>query len=254
MHSRSHSCRTRGVRRFVAPFGLAAAALAAAACSSSTEAKSPAQIQSKLTDALSRLDDSSNNVTELRKQIPDDVAARARCLVVVPAMHKGGLIVGGQSGQGFAACQTAQGWSAPAPIVISGGTFGAQVGYQQSQIVALITTEKAEQRLESGSLKVGADASASAGPVGVGRGTQFGNAEVLTYSKAAGLFAGATLDGTTIKDDSDTSTAMYGQGVGMGSILAGQVPPTPQPEVDRFNTTLRSSFPPSPPVAESNNP
>lgn len=249
MHSRSHtSSRVLGS---IVPAGLVTAALAAAACSSSTEsAKSPANVESKLNDALARLDDAANGLTELRKQIPDDAATRARCLVVVPSLKKGGLLVGGQTGSGFATCQNAQGWSAPAPVVVSGGTFGAQLGYQQSQVIALVMNDRAEQKLESGSLKIGVDASAAAGPVGAGRGTQVGNSDVLSYSKSSGLFAGATLDGTTIADDNDTSAAMYGPSVSMTSILAGQVPPTQQPEVQRFMTSVRAAFPPSPAVAQ----
>lgn len=250
MHYRTRS--SPFVLGLAAPTGLVTAALVAVACSSSSEpAKSPAEAQSKLTDALGRLDDASSTVKELRTEISDDAAGRARCLVVVPGMKKGGLFIGGQSGRGFAECQTPRGWSAPAPVVVSGGTFGAQAGYQESQVVALLTTDKARRKLESGSLKIGVDASAAAGPVGAGRGTQFSDAEVLSYSKASGLFAGATLDGTSVNDDTETTTAIYGPNVNMAGILQGQVPPTPQPEVERFLTALRTAFPPTPEVAES---
>ncbi|HXX68434.1 MAG TPA: lipid-binding SYLF domain-containing protein [Polyangiaceae bacterium] len=252
MHYRTHS--PLPLLRLATPAALVTAALVGVACSSSSEpAKSPAEAQTKLNDALGRLDDAASTVKDLRGQIPDDAAARARCLVVVPAMKKGGLLVGGQSGQGFAECQTPHGWSGPAPVVVSGGTFGAQAGYQESQVVAILTTDKARRKLETGSLKIGVDASAAAGPVGVGRGTQFTDAEVLSYSKASGLFAGATLDGTSVNADIETTNALYGTNVYMSSILEGQVPPPPRSEVERFMTALRTAFPPTPEVAQSSN-
>jgi lipid-binding SYLF domain-containing protein len=134
-------------------------------------------------------------------------------------------------------------------VAISGGTFGAQIGYQQSSVIALLTSDKAERKLASGSFKIGIDASAAAGPVGKGRGTQFMDAEVLSYSRSAGLFAGATLDGTSVSDDSAATLALYGPSANMGAILRGQVPPTPQPEIERFFTALRAAFPTTPPVA-----
>ena len=179
----------------------------------------------------------------------DDVAARARCVVIVPSLKKGGLIIGGQSGRGFAACRTGAGWSGPAPVTMSGGTFGAQIGFQSSDVLALIMTEKAEHALEAGKFKVGVDASASAGPVGTGRGTQIG-ADVQSYSRSQGLFAGATLDGTSIDADTDAMTALYGPTTVFSSILEGQVAPPPQTEVNRFLATMREFFPRTP-VAQS---
>lgn len=231
--------------------GLAAAALALGACSSSSEhAQSPAALDTARTDALARLDQSTASVTQFHQQIADDVAARARCVVVVPTLKKGGLIVGGQSGRGFATCRTADGWSAPAPVQVGGGTFGAQVGFQSSDVLALVTSDKAMRTLESGKLKVGVDASAAAGPVGTGRGRQFGDAEVLSYSRSQGLFAGATLDGTGIDADQDAISAFYGPTATFGSILEGQVAPPPQTEVSRFLAAMREAFP-STPVAQS---
>ena len=186
-------------------------ALALGACSSSGEhAQSPASLDSARTDALARLDQSTDSVTQFRQGIADDVAARARCVVVVPSLKKGGLVIGGQSGQGFATCRTAHGWSGPAPVQVGGGTFGAQIGFQSSDVVALVMSEKAMRTLEAGNLKAGVDASAAAGPVGTGRGRQFGDAEILSYSRSQGLFAGATLEGSSIDADTKATTAFYG--------------------------------------------
>ena len=231
--------------------GLVTAALAVGACSSSNEhAQSPAAVDTARTDALARLDQSTDSVTQFRRGVADDVVARARCVVVVPSLKKGGLIVGAQSGRGFATCRTARGWSGPAPVQVGGGTFGAQIGFQSSDVLALVTSDKAMRTLEAGKLKVGVDASAAAGPVGTGRGRQFGDAEILSYSRSSGLFAGATLDGTGIDADQDAIVALYGPAAAFGSILEGQVAPPPQTEVNRFLAAMREAFPPAP-VAQS---
>jgi lipid-binding SYLF domain-containing protein len=239
---------------FPAPLriGLVTAALALGACSSSNEhAQSPAAIDTARTDALARLEQATASVAMFRQQIADDVAARARCVVIVPSLKKGGLIVGGQSGRGFATCRTANAWSGPAPVQVAGGTFGAQVGFQNSEVLSLVMSDQAMHALEAGKLKVGVDASAAAGPVGTGRGRQFGNAEILSYSRSSGLFAGATLDGTSIDADQDAIMALYGPTAIFGAILEGQVAPPPQTEVTRFIAAMRETFPPTP-VAESN--
>ncbi len=229
--------------------GLVTAALALGACStSSTEhAQSPAALDSARTDALARLDQSTDSVKQFRQGIPDEVAARARCVVVVPSLKKGGLIVGAQSGRGFASCKTAKGWSPPAPAQVGGGTFGAQIGFQDTDVLMIVTSEKTMATLETGKLKVGVDASAAAGPVGTGRGASFGDsAEVLSYSRSQGLFAGATLDGTGIDADQEAITAFYGSSATFGSILEGAVAAPPQPQVGRFMSAMREAFPHTP--------
>jgi lipid-binding SYLF domain-containing protein len=227
------------------------AALALGACSSSNEhPQTPAQLETARTDILARLSQSASTVPEFRQQIGDEVAARAHCVVVVPSLQKGGLVVGGQSGKGFATCKTRNGWSGPAPVQISGGTFGAQIGYQNSSVLSLVMSDKAMNTLEAGKLKVGVDASAAAGPVGTGRGRGFGDAEVLSYSRSSGLFAGATLEGSSIDADQDAINALYGPTTIFGTILQGQVAPPPQIEVSNFLSAVREAFPPTP-VAES---
>ncbi len=234
------------------PIGLVVTTLALGACSSSAQhAQSPAALDSARADALARLDDSASDVTQSRNGISEEAAARARCVVVVPALKTGGVIVGGTSGRGFATCKTTNAWSAPAPVKVGGGTFGAQIGFQNSDVLALVMSDKAMRTLEAGSLKVGVDASAAAGPVGTGRGRQFGDAEVLTYMRSSGLFAGATLNGTAIDADQDTSMAMYGSSVSMGAILQGQVASPPQPEVGRFLSAVSEAFPSAAAVSQS---
>jgi SH3 domain-containing YSC84-like protein 1 len=233
--------------------GLVTAALAAGACSSSNEhAQSPAAVQTEKTDTLARLNQATDTVTQFQKEIASegDVAARTRCVVIVPSLMKGGLVFGGQSGRGFATCRTAKGWSDPAPAQVGGGTFGAQIGFQSSDVLALVMSENAKHTLEAGKLKVGVDASASAGPVGAGRGKQFGDSEILSYSRSQGLFAGATLDGTSIDADTDAVAAFYGPTATFGSILEGTAISPTATEVNRFHAAMRATFPPTP-VAQS---
>jgi lipid-binding SYLF domain-containing protein len=111
-------------------------------------------------------------------------------------------------------------------------------------------SENAKHTLEAGKLKAGVDASASAGPVGTGRGKQFGDSEILSYSRSQGLFAGATLEGTSIEADPEAVTAVYGPSATFGSVLEGAVAPPKATEVNRFLAAMRETFPPTP-VAQS---
>lgn len=227
----------------------AAAFFALTACSSSSSSQSTettaAKADSAAAAAVERLDQSASVVTDLGGKIPADVAGRARCLVVVPSMVKAGVIVGGQSGKGYATCRSAQGWSAPAPITIGGGTFGAQLGAQSTELLALVTTEKGMNALASGNFRVGVDASATAGPVGTGRGKSTdvsSGGDLVSYSRSKGLFAGANLDGTTIKVDEDSSRALYGSTPELKTILTGGVTVPSMTAAHRFLGAVRTSF------------
>jgi lipid-binding SYLF domain-containing protein len=227
---------------------IAAAALAACSSSSSSSATTEttaAKVDSERADLYKRLDDSTQLAKDLRSKIPDSVAVRAQCVVIVPSLVKAGLVVGGEGGSGYATCQTANGWSGPAPISIGGGTLGAQIGVQSTEVVAVVTSMKGMQALASGNFRVGVDASASAGPVGTGRGTATdmpSSTDVVSYSRAKGLFAGANLSGSTIKADDDAIRAIYGAPHGLVDILGGKVPPPNAPATDRFLSTMRASY------------
>jgi lipid-binding SYLF domain-containing protein len=222
------------------------AALAVGACSSTSTGKTQttaAKVDAARNDALARLDNSAQGLTELTGQIPATIASRTQCVVAIPSLVKAGFIVGGESGKGFATCETSAGWSAPAPITIGGGTLGAQIGGESTDVVALVTTERGKQALLTGNFKVGADAAATAGPVGAAAGTDVGrNADVVSYSRSKGLFAGATLNGTTIKPDKDATNALYGSPVALSTILGGQVAPPEAPATQRFLTAVRTGF------------
>lgn len=226
-----------------------AGAVALAACSSSSKTSSPettaAKVESARAEALDRLDKSAQVVTDMSAKVPDDVAAGTKCLVVFPSIVKAGVIIGGQGGKGYATCQNARGWSAPAPISIGGGTLGAQVGAQSTELIALVKSDKGMRALESGNFRVGVDASASAGPVGTGRGSSTGATEggdLVSYSHAKGLYAGANLDGTTISADEDSTRALYGSKHELKALLGGNVSPPKEVASQRFLGAVQSGF------------
>ena len=181
--------------------------------------------------ALARVDDSAKVLNELLaapdKGIPEDVFKSAKCVAVVPSMVKGGFVFGAEHGRGVATCRTANGrWSAPAMFVITGGSWGAQIGVQAVDLVMLIMNEQGMRDLLSSKFKLGANGSVAAGPVGreASASTDWKmKAEVLTYSRTRGLFAGLTLNGAVIKQDDDATVALYGRSVGFRAALQGRV-------------------------------
>ena len=162
------------------------------------------------------------------KGIPQEVLGSAECVAVVPSMLKGGFIVGAKYGRGLASCRTPTGWSAPAFFVVTGGSFGFQIGGQAVDLVMLIMNKDGMKHLLSSQFALGADASAAAGPVGrhaEGNTDWKMRAEVLTYSRARGLFAGVTLNGASIKQDKDSTREFYGRMVPFRTSLIGEIPP-----------------------------
>jgi len=160
------------------------------------------------------------------KGIPEEVLEHAKCIAVVPHMVKGGFIFGGKGGKGVATCRKANGWSAPAFITISGGSWGLQIGVEAVDVVLIIQNEKGMQKLLSSNFQIGADASAAAGPVGrhAEAGTDWKmDTEILTYSRAKGAFAGLTLEGASLRQDDDSRHAIYGRNVTTRAILLGKV-------------------------------
>ena len=147
-------------------------------------------------------------------------------MAVVPDLLKGGFVFGGENGRGVATCRTAKGWSAPSFFAITGGSWGLQIGLEGIDLVMIIQNEKGMQRLIGSGFQLGADASAAAGPVGrhASADTDWKlDAEVLTYSRAKGAFAGLTLNGASIRRDDDSTVAIYGPNVTTRSILRGEV-------------------------------
>src|ERR1700693_120769 len=182
-------------------------------------------------DAIERLNNAGQVLHEImampEKGIPEEVLEHAKCVAVVPHMVKGGFIFGGKGGKGVATCRTANGWSAPAFITISGGNWGLQIGVEAVDLVMIIQNQKGMQKLLSSNFHVGADASAAAGPVGrhAEAGTNWKmDTEILTYSRAKGVFAGLTLEGASIRQDNDSRHAIYGRKVTTQALLLGKVP------------------------------
>jgi lipid-binding SYLF domain-containing protein len=181
-------------------------------------------------DATDRLNNATTVLHEIMgmpdKGIPEEVLEHAKCVAVIPHMVKGGFVFGGKGGKGVATCRTANGWSAPAFITISGGNWGLQIGVEAVDLVMIIQNEKGMQKLLSSNFHVGGDASAAAGPVGrhAEAGTDWKmTTEILTYSRAKGVFAGLTLEGASIRQDNDSRHAMYGPHVTTRALLLGQV-------------------------------
>jgi SH3 domain-containing YSC84-like protein 1 len=159
-------------------------------------------------------------------RIPEEVLGSAECVAVVPSLLKGGFIFGARYGRGVATCRTEKGWSAPAFFTIGGGSFGLQIGGQAVDLVMLIMNKNGMNHLLSSKFKLGADASAAAGPVGrhASADTDWKlRAEVLTYSRARGLFAGLELAGAVIKQDKDSTRDFYGRMVPFKTSLRGNI-------------------------------
>ncbi len=183
------------------------------------------------TDIQKRIDASANVLNEIMatpdKAIPDKIMDDAKCIAVIPSMVKIALVFGGNHGKGIATCRTANGWSAPAPITITGGSWGLQLGGQAVDLVMIVTNDQGMQHLLSSKFKLGADASAAAGPVGRDATADTDwkmKAEVLTYSRARGVFAGIDLNGSAITQDKDETKILYGKTWPFASILSGKVP------------------------------
>ncbi len=181
-------------------------------------------------DLQDRLDAASTVLEQIMAapdhSVPSDILQQATCVGVVPGMLKGAFIFGGQYGQGVVTCRTGHGWSAPVFIRMAGGSFGFQIGGQSTDLVLVAVNDKGFQDLLKSKFKIGADASAAAGPVG--RAGQAStdwkmNAELLSYSRNKGLFAGIDLDGTSVTQNQDDTDTFYGAKHTFESILKGNV-------------------------------
>jgi lipid-binding SYLF domain-containing protein len=154
--------------------------------------------------------------------IPDEVMGSADCVAVVPSMLKAGFVFGAQYGRGVASCRTAKGWSDPAFFAIQGGSFGLQIGGQAVDLVMLIMNHKGMEHLVSSKFKLGADATVAAGPVGrhAAADTDWKmRAQVLSYSRARGVFAGLELNGAVVKMDRESTLEFYGHIQPVGATL-----------------------------------
>ena len=195
--------------KLIAAFALGAGLLSAA--------EAPERLQAAA-DALKEVMDTPD------KSIPQDLLSRAQCIVIVPGLKKGAFIVGAKYGKGFASCRRSGGvgWSAPGSVRVEGGSFGFQLGGSETDVFMLIMNPKGMDRLLSTKFTLGGDASVAAGPVG--RSTQAETdaaltAEILTWSRQKGLFAGISLSGATLREDSDWNQDLYGKKISNRDII-----------------------------------
>ena len=185
--------------------------------------------ESKATDRVQAAADVLNEIQSAPDSgIPAEILGRSECVAVVPSMLKGGFVVGAKYGRGVASCRTPKGWSTPAFFMVTGGSFGFQIGGQAVDLVMLIMNNEGMQHLLSSKFALGADASVAAGPVGrhaEGNTDWKMRAQVLTYSRARGIFAGVSLNGAVVKQDKNSTREFYGHMVTSKAALTGEVEP-----------------------------
>jgi lipid-binding SYLF domain-containing protein len=160
------------------------------------------------------------------KGIPQDLLEKAKCVAIIPGEEKAAFIFGGNYGKGLATCRTENGWSAPMFVAVGGGSVGFQIGASFTDVVLLFMNDHALQSLLSDKFKVGADVTVAAGPVGRQASANTDvklNAEILSYSRSKGVFAGASVDGAVVQADHSGDKAMYGSDVTREEILHGKV-------------------------------
>jgi lipid-binding SYLF domain-containing protein len=179
-----------------------------------------------------RLDASADTLTDMMHAddhgIPHDLLAKAKCVVVIPGMKKAGFIFGAKYGSGFAICRRPGnvGWSAPAAMRVEGGSVGFQIGLSETDIVLLVMNDGGMKHLLSDKFTIGGDASAAAGPIGREATAQTDammNAEMLSYSRSRGVFAGISLEGATLRPDEEANRELYARDVTNHEILTGDL-------------------------------
>ena len=180
--------------------------------------------------APDRLAEAADMMTEIMgapdKGIPQDLLEKAQCIVIVPGVKKGAFILGGKYGKGFMLCRKegGVGWSAPAAIRVEGGSFGFQIGVSETDVVMLVMNESGAKKLLSSKFTLGGDASVAAGPVGRTSSAETDaqmHAEILTWSRARGVFAGLSLSGATLRPDDDWNKELYGKAMSNRDIVMG---------------------------------
>jgi lipid-binding SYLF domain-containing protein len=195
-------------------------------------ALAPSAVYAAKGDAVDRLDDAADVLTDMMKAsdkgIPQDLMNKATCVVVVPNLKKAAFIVGAKYGRGFAMCRrpSGTGWTAPAAIRIEGGSFGLQIGGAEQDVILLVMNQSGMKRLLEDKFTLGGEATAAAGPIGRDASAQTDaalKAEMLSYSRARGLFGGLSLQGATLRPDTDANRELYGRAATNREILANDV-------------------------------
>src|SRR5260370_7051073 len=188
-------------------------------------------------DVVKRLDASATVLHEIMaapdKGIPQDLYGKAVCAIIVPGLKKGAFIIGGKFGRGFIVCRkSGGGWSAPAAIKVEGGSFGLQLGGSSTDVVLLLMNQNGVDKLLQSKFTVGADGSAAIGPVGRSSSAATDaqmHAEILSWSRARGAFAGISLEGATLRPDEDSNQDLYRKSITNKEIVTGNSDPPPSP-------------------------
>jgi SH3 domain-containing YSC84-like protein 1 len=182
--------------------------------------------------AVNRLDNAADLLTDMMKAsdkgVPQDLLNKAQCVILVPGLKKAAFLVGAKYGRGFAMCRRegGVGWTAPAAIRIEGGSLGFQIGGTEQDVLLLVMNDRGIKHLLSNKFTIGGEATASAGPLGRDVSAQTDavmRAEMLSYSRSRGLFAGISLDGATLRPDDDANLELYGRDIENKEILTGRV-------------------------------
>jgi lipid-binding SYLF domain-containing protein len=195
---------------------------------------------------VDRLRDASAVLTEVvdspDKGIPEDLLEKAHCIVIVPGLKKGAFIVGAKFGKGFVSCREKpdQHWSAPAAVRVEGGSVGFQIGGSETDVILLVMNDRGADKLLSSQFTLGGEGEVAAGPVGRAATAQTDaklSAEILSWSRSRGIFAGVSLQGATLREDEDANAALYGKRLKNREIVEKNVPPPPaaEPLLSRLN-------------------
>jgi lipid-binding SYLF domain-containing protein len=199
----------------------------------------PVSAEKKENDRVENAGQVMKEIMDIPDDIPQNVIDKADCVVVLPSVLKFAIGIGGSYGRGVMTCRSGDNfkgpWGAPTMMALEGGSFGLQLGGQATDFVLLLMSERSASSILSSKVKIGGDASAAAGPVGRTASAETDvtlRAEILTYSRARGLFAGISLSGSTLRPDNDANEALYGKKIDAKDIaLKGAVPPPPSAQL-----------------------
>jgi lipid-binding SYLF domain-containing protein len=202
------------------------------------------QNESEVKGRLEKAEEVLDQLTDVKESaIPDTILKGAKCVAIVPSMVKGGFVFGAEHGRGVATCRVNGRWSAPAFFTATGGSWGAQIGVEGIDLVMVFRNQEGADKLLDANFKIGGDVSAAAGPLGrdASASTDIkANTAILTYSRAKGAFAGATLDGVSVRPDKDSTISFYGHDEDFRALLTGKV--QPPPAAQRFLSALHKDM------------
>lgn len=212
---------------------------------------SAADTKEKQEDRLKNAGTVMSEILNVPDDIPQDLLDKARCVVVIPSVLKAAFIVGGSYGRGTMICRSGKNlsgsWGTPAMMVLEGGSVGFQIGGEATDFVLLVMNERGANSLLHSKVKLGGDVSAAAGPVGrtaEANTDAYMRSEILTYSRARGLFAGVSLEGASLRADDEGNEALYGRDVNAAKVVLGPAPATP-PAAHRLVALLEKASPTS---------